>query len=73
MSDLKVSPASTDKAGTELSRVIRLIRASFQEMAAAAEQLHGDLGITASTRAVLEALAEEGPTTVPNIARSQAC
>ena len=62
-------PSSSQKAVRNLSQVIRLIRAGFQEMAVVADKLHGDLGITASMRAVLETLAEEGPSTVPGIAK----
>ena len=50
-------PSSSQKAVRNLSQVIRLIRAGFQEMAVVADKLHGDLGITASMRAVLETLA----------------
>jgi DNA-binding MarR family transcriptional regulator len=63
---------SLEKANVgDLERLMRLIRASFQDMAAAANMLHADIGITASTRAVLEHLVEAGATTVPEIAKAK--
>jgi DNA-binding MarR family transcriptional regulator len=55
----------------DVERLTRLIRASFQDMAAAANMLHADIGITASTRAVLEHLVEARATTVPEIAKAK--
>ena len=63
---------SREKANVgDLERLMRLIRASFQDMAATANMLHADIGITASTRAVLEHLVEAGGTTVPEIAKAK--
>jgi DNA-binding MarR family transcriptional regulator len=43
------------------------VRRAFRALAAAEEALHGDLGVTAAMRAVLEALGN-GPRTVPAVA-----
>ncbi len=52
-------------------RLTREIRASFNDLANAANALHGADRITASQRAVLEYLVEKGPHTVPDIARNK--
>lgn len=54
-----------------LVRITRLIRACFQDMKKMADGLHADIGLNASTRAVLEFLAENGPSTVPDIAKAK--
>ena len=59
-----------DKA-REIEAVTRRIRACFNRLAALAGRLHGDLGITAAMRAVIEALHEGGDQTVPRIARAK--
>lgn len=53
----------------KLYGVIRQIRLCFNLLRALGDALHQDLGITASMRAVMESLAEDGEQTVPQIAR----
>ncbi len=66
------APTSSAVANAaRLGRLMRLVRVCFRDMTVAAGRLHADLGINASTRAVLEFLAENGPATVPEIARSR--
>lgn len=55
----------------ELDALIREIRTAFNRLKATAEALHADLGVTASMRAVLEALVRDAPRTVPDIAREK--
>jgi len=50
----------------------RGVRAAFNRLKALGDDLHGDLGVTAAMRAVMEMLSEEGPQTVPQIARAKA-
>jgi DNA-binding MarR family transcriptional regulator len=45
------------------------VRAVFNRLKAVADDLHGDLEVTAAMRAVMETLAAEGAMTVPQIAR----
>jgi DNA-binding MarR family transcriptional regulator len=45
------------------------VRAAFNRLKGLADELHGDLEITAGMRSVMEALAEQGTMTVPQIAR----
>lgn len=52
-----------------LYQVIRQVRSCFNQLKAVGDELHKDLGITASMRAVMESLAEDGEQTVPQIAR----
>jgi DNA-binding MarR family transcriptional regulator len=59
---------ATSKAD-KLYGVIRQIRFGFNQLRALGDALHQDLGITASMRAVMESLAEDGEQTVPQIAR----
>lgn len=47
------------------------VRACFHRLAAEADRLHSDLGVTASMRAVLEAVSDAQDLTVPAIARSK--
>jgi DNA-binding MarR family transcriptional regulator len=54
-----------------LHAVIDETRRLFHRLANAAERAHADLGLTASQRAVLEALASAGPQSVPQIARAK--
>ena len=49
--------------------LVREVRACFQDLANVADTLHAEDGVTASQRSVLEYLAENGPSTVPDIAR----
>jgi DNA-binding MarR family transcriptional regulator len=54
-----------------LSIVVDETRRLFHRLANAADRAHSDLGLTASQRAVLEALSRDGPQTVPQIARAK--
>ncbi len=48
---------------------IRILRTCFNRLKSVADEMHRDLGVTASMRAVMEALADEGQQSVPEIAR----
>ncbi len=50
---------------------IRLLRTCFNRLKSVADEMHRDLGVSASMRAVMEALADEGQKSVPEIARSR--
>lgn len=54
-----------------LYALIRSLRLGFNRLKALADDMHGDLGVTASMRAVMEAIATEGARPVPDIARSR--
>ena len=56
---------------SEHEAAIGEIRKCFQHLRALADALHGDLGINASMRAVLEFLTEHSAMTVPGIAREK--
>ncbi len=56
----------------QLNDLTKTVRACFQRLKAMGERLHGDLDVTVAMRAVLETLVEDGPRTVPQIARSKA-
>ena len=60
--------AKADKMVT----LTRAVRSAFNRLKALGDDLHGDLGITTAMRAVMETLSEEGPKTVPQIAKSKA-
>jgi DNA-binding MarR family transcriptional regulator len=60
----------TPKAHT-LYQLIRHIRSSFNLLRTLGDELHRDLQVTATMRAVMETLAEDGEQTVPHIARSK--
>jgi DNA-binding MarR family transcriptional regulator len=60
-------PAAPDA----VDRLTRAIRACFGRLGALADDLHRDLGLTASQRAVVEFLFETGEHTVPQIARAK--
>jgi DNA-binding MarR family transcriptional regulator len=60
----------TAKART-LNTVIRHIRSCFNQLRALGDDLHRDLGITASMRAVMESLDGGGKLTVPQIATAK--
>jgi DNA-binding MarR family transcriptional regulator len=47
------------------------VRAVFNRLKALGDALHGDLEVTAAMRAVMETLADHGPMTVPQIARTK--
>jgi DNA-binding MarR family transcriptional regulator len=51
--------------------VTREIRACFNRLRALGDALHGDLGVTAAMRAVMEALHDGGEQTVSGIARAK--
>jgi DNA-binding MarR family transcriptional regulator len=51
--------------------LIREIRTCFNQMKTLAENLHHNLGINASERAVLETLMQSSPQTVPEIAKGK--
>ena len=55
----------------QVEQMTRLVRRCFQRLRAAGDALHGDLGINASLRAVMESLYENGDQTVPQIARAK--
>ena len=55
-----------------LYQVIRDIRSCFHQLKALGDELHADLGVTATMRAVMECLTDEGAQTVPQIARTKA-
>ncbi|MBI4083443.1 MAG: MarR family transcriptional regulator [Candidatus Lambdaproteobacteria bacterium] len=57
------------KGASALYGVMVAVRRLFHRLGAAADALHADLGVTASQHAVLEALADDGAQTVPQIAR----
>ena len=50
----------------------RAVRGAFNRLKALGDELHGDLEITAAMRAVMETLSDEGPMTVPQVARGKA-
>ena len=54
----------------DVERIAGEVRHLFQVLKSLADALHKDTGLTASTRALMEAIAE-GPRTVPDIARSK--
>jgi DNA-binding MarR family transcriptional regulator len=63
---------SAGEAATQpLQQAIQAVRRLFHALSGAAGRAQADLGITASMRAVLDALYEGGPRTVPRIARGQ--
>jgi DNA-binding MarR family transcriptional regulator len=62
---------SRESKTTSLGALIVEVRRAFQALRAAAEELHGDLGVTAAMRAVMEHLADGTPRTVPQIARDK--
>ncbi len=55
----------------KVEAVTREIRACFNRLKALGDALHDDLGVTASMRAVMEALHDGGAQTVPRIARAK--
>jgi DNA-binding MarR family transcriptional regulator len=55
----------------KLYGAIRGLRGCFNRLKALANEMHADLGISASMRAVMETLAEEGGKPVPKIARTK--
>ena len=55
----------------ELTALIREIRTAFNRLKSVAEELHADLDINPSMRAVLQALILNAPQTVPDIAKAK--
>jgi DNA-binding MarR family transcriptional regulator len=56
----------------QLNDLMKAVRGCFQRLKSLGEQLHSGASITIAMRAVLETLVEDGPRTVPQIARSKA-
>ncbi|MBH0201018.1 MAG: winged helix-turn-helix transcriptional regulator [Nitrospira sp.] len=54
-----------------LYQVIRQVRSCFNQLKVLGDELHQDLGITASMRVIMESLADDGEQTVPQIARAK--
>ena len=61
----------TESTNSPLYEVIWRTRRLFQRLRAAGDELHEDLGITTSQRAVLEFLSLQQPQTVPQMARER--
>ncbi len=61
----------TESTNSPLYEVIWRTRRLFQRLRAAGDELHEDLGITTSQRAVLEFLSLQQPQTVPQMAREK--
>ena len=55
----------------ELEELIRTIRACAGALQRADDDLHQDVGVTATMRAVMDFLRQNGPSTVPDIARAR--
>ncbi len=51
--------------------LIRSVRTCFNRLKGLADDMHRDLGVNASMRAVMEATADDGDRTVPDIARAK--
>ena len=56
---------------TKLYAAIRTLRLCFNRLKGIADDMHHDLGVNASRRAVMEVLAVDGPRPVPEIASSR--
>lgn len=61
----------TEEQAKALYPLILAVRQLFHKLAAAADALHHDSGITAGMRAVLESLVSQGPQTVPQMAKAR--
>lgn len=57
---------------SDVSVLIGTIRQLFHLLREAAATLHGDIGVSASMRAVMESLSRDRPATVPDLARGRA-
>lgn len=53
----------------EIAATIKSVRECFHRLKAYGDILHADLGVNSSMRGVLESLGEQGPLTVPQVAR----
>jgi len=60
-----------DPAQADIGRLIKLVRYCFQRLKTLGDELHADLGMTSSLRAILEWLAEHDEQTVPRIAAAK--
>ena len=60
-----------DTIKSQLYEVVRCTRRLFQQLRAVSDELHEDIGVTASQRAVLEFLDQYNSQTVPQIARDR--
>lgn len=60
-----------DTIKSQLYEVIWCTRRLFQQLRAVSEELHEDIGVSASQRAVLVFLEQHEPQTVPQIARDR--
>jgi DNA-binding MarR family transcriptional regulator len=69
MTDL-LSPAPMTKADRMIA-LTRAVRNVFNRLKALGDQLHADLEVTTAMRAVLETLSDNGPMTVPQIAKQK--
>ena len=67
---MRSSKAAVPSVAVHLYAVIRDIRSCFNRLKALADEMHRDLGVTASMRAVMESLAEQEQP-VPQIARTK--
>ena len=61
----------TESTNSPLYEVIWQTRRLFQRLRAASDELHEDIGVTTSQRAVLEFLSLHQPQTVPQMAREK--
>jgi DNA-binding MarR family transcriptional regulator len=59
------------KSAEDLIRLTRLVRLCFQRLKTLGDELHADLRLNSSLRAILEAASEEGNRTVPQIAAAK--
>jgi DNA-binding MarR family transcriptional regulator len=64
---MRTTPAAT----RALSDLITETRRAFHRLGRAADRLHDDQGLTAAERAILVELAQEGPRTVPQMAKAR--
>jgi DNA-binding MarR family transcriptional regulator len=59
------------KSADDLIQLTRLVRLCFQRLKTLGDELHADLGLNSSLRAILEAASEVGNRTVPQIASAK--
>ena len=71
MTGMRGDKRAAEAALEPLQQAIQAVRRLFQALAGTAGRAQAGAGITASMRAVLEALQSGGPRTVPRIAREQ--
>ena len=66
--------ADSDEAREKIRQITAVIdatRALFHQLRAAADQVHREAGVTAGLRGVLQDLYQNGPRTVPDMARAR--